>query len=386
MVAAPFPAAPPPVVPDGVEPAFVRSVQRWSRAYPRRWRAARGDELLGLLVDLASPGARRLGVRSALDLVRGGWRTRLREHPPLWPWLQYRLLGDRSLRDHLGWVADDVAGALYPLREGLNARGGLFGWLVIVIPVTAPAVWAGDISSFIAWWYWIAVVVALSGVYLLPGGYGRRQAIETHLVARAGERVAVGSWVRVPVPRRRVLARAALPLAAAASLGTLAACAVAAVLAPRGAVLVALGVALAAGVALASAARIRLHRPGQAVGQPDRELEPVGARRAVLVVLGVALLAALPVAEALGVVPLALGPLLGIAAAVLAPPAVVAWLVVRQLPEAGELALVDVWRVGLVGRMPRVDGPATAVTPAQPSEAAVRSRPWSAGGQAPALG
>ena len=402
MVAAPFPAALPPVVPDGVDPAFVRSVQLWSRAYPRRWRAARGDELLGLLADLAAPGARRLDVRSALELVRGGWATRLRGRPPLGPWLQYRLFGTRSLRDHLGWVADDIVGALFPLRQGLPTL------LVVIIPIYVTRVWAGSST----WWIWIWIVIALSVENLDPDGYGRRQAIETHLLARTGERVTAGSWVRVRAPRRRVAARAALPWAAAASAGLLAACVAAAALAPRtlrvessgpgawpgfglvdggavprGAVLAVLGLALAAGVVLASAARTRLRRPGPRVDQPHRELVRVGTRRAMLVVLGVALLAALPVAEALGALPLALGLGLGIAAAVLAPPALVAWLVVRQLPGAGELAFVDVRRIGLVGRAPRVDGPSSVLTPAQPSEVGtVWPWPWNARDQTPALG
>jgi hypothetical protein len=406
MVAAPFTAVRPLVVPDDVAPAFVRSVQRWSRAYPRRWRVARGDEMLGVLVDLSAPGRRRLDIRSALDLVRGGWATRLRERPPLGPWLLYRLFGTRSLRDHLGWVADDIAGALFPLRQGLLV------WVVIIVPTEVTRVWAGGISFFSTWWFWTVVAIALSLEYLLPGGYGRRAAIETHLLARTGERVTAGSWVRVRALRRRVTARAALPWAVAASASLLVACVVAAALAPRtlrfelngpreglgfdvlesgavprGAVLAALGLALAAGVVLASVARTRLRRPRPRADQPHRELERVGVRRAAPVVLGVAVLAAMPIAEALGALPLALGLGLGIAAAVLAPPAVVAWLVVRQLSGAGELAFVDVRRIGLVGRAPRVDGPSSALTPAQPSEVgAVWPWPWSTRDQTPALG
>lgn len=405
MVAAPFPAALPSVVPDGVEPAFVRSVQFWSRAYPRRWRAARGDELIGLLADLAAPGARRLDVRSALDLVRGGWATRLRERPPLGPWLLYRLFGTRSLRDHLGWVADDIAGALFPLRHVMITA-------LAIIPINVTHVWAGGISYFSTWSFWIVVVIALSLDSQLLDGYRRWRAIETYLLARTGERVTAGSWVRVRAPRRRVTARAALPWAAAAPVGLLVACVAAAARAPRavrfeatepgawpgfglvdggavprGAVLAVLVLAVAAGVVLASMVRTRLRRPGLSVDQPDRELERVGVRRATFVVLDVALLAALPIAEALGAVPLGLGLWLGIAAGVLAPPAVVAWLVVRQLPGAGELAFVDVRRIGLVGRAPRVDGPSSVLTPAQPSEVgAVWPWPWSAKGQTPALG
>jgi hypothetical protein len=72
-----------------------RRVQLWMRAYPRRWRQERAEELSGLVVDLAGPDARRLGVNAGLDLVRGGWATRWREHPPLHTWLLYRLFDRR---------------------------------------------------------------------------------------------------------------------------------------------------------------------------------------------------------------------------------------------------------------------------------------------------
>lgn len=60
------------------DPQIVRSIESWMRAYPRRWRSARGEELADLVVDLAGPEARHLGGRAALDLVRGGWATRWR--------------------------------------------------------------------------------------------------------------------------------------------------------------------------------------------------------------------------------------------------------------------------------------------------------------------
>ena len=61
---------------DPVEPDLARSIRFWMRAYPRRWRAVRGEELLWLVVDLAGADARRLGAGAAIDLVRGGWATR----------------------------------------------------------------------------------------------------------------------------------------------------------------------------------------------------------------------------------------------------------------------------------------------------------------------
>ena len=65
--------------PSGAAEHWERSARSWMRAYPRRWREARGEELLGLLLDLAEPGSSRVDARLAFDLLKGGWATRLRE-------------------------------------------------------------------------------------------------------------------------------------------------------------------------------------------------------------------------------------------------------------------------------------------------------------------
>lgn len=59
-------------VPVGISQRLVRSARFWLRAYPRRWRTARGEEVLGLLADLAGPGDGRLDARTAVNLVRVG--------------------------------------------------------------------------------------------------------------------------------------------------------------------------------------------------------------------------------------------------------------------------------------------------------------------------
>ena len=57
-----------------IDPRFERSVRRYLRAYPRRWRLRRADEMVALLADLADPGATRVDVRTAAGLVRRGGR------------------------------------------------------------------------------------------------------------------------------------------------------------------------------------------------------------------------------------------------------------------------------------------------------------------------
>ena len=99
-----------------IDPRFERSVRRYLRAYPRRWRLRRADEMVALLADLADPGATRVDVRTAAGLVRSGWATRARTRPPLRHVLAYRLFDRRVPAQYRGWVRDDLEGASAPLR------------------------------------------------------------------------------------------------------------------------------------------------------------------------------------------------------------------------------------------------------------------------------
>lgn len=104
---------------------FARSTALWLRAYPRRWRAARASEVTEVLRDLAAPGAERVDARTALSLVRSGWATRWRDHPPLGTYLRYRLL-ERPLPPRWeGWRRDEVQGALFPVRFALGRTVGI---------------------------------------------------------------------------------------------------------------------------------------------------------------------------------------------------------------------------------------------------------------------
>lgn len=113
-------------------PAFERSVALWLRAYPRRWRRARGPELTAVLADLAGPDARRLDARTALGLVVAGLATRWREHPPPRAYLAYRLAGRHPGPEWDGWLRDDVDGRLHPARLALTEG--------LVAAVTYPSV------------------------------------------------------------------------------------------------------------------------------------------------------------------------------------------------------------------------------------------------------
>lgn len=390
-------------LPEGMDPAFARSVRFWSRAYPSRWRAARGDELLGLLADLAAPGARRLDARSAADLVRAGWATRLREHPPLGPWLLYRL-ADRRMPGHLPWVADDIAGHGYLVRFGF-AFVAMFLVATAALNLGAPLAEVFDLAD-------AAIVVAgwLAGS-VFQGPYLRRRARETHLVPRPGEPVRPGAMVRVAAPRRRLTARAGLPWLAGGLIAVLGACVAAAALAaetvsveglppgegfgfgveytaavPRSALLGALALATAAGLVMSIPARRRL-RAAQPPDQPHRVLVGARPRTVLRALLAVAVACAPALAEVLGAVPLALSLPIGLTAGVLAPTAAVAWAAVRRSPSADDLAAVDAWHVALTGRCPRVENPTWALAPAAPElVGVVQPWPWSNEGPTAALG
>jgi hypothetical protein len=98
---------------------IVGSIEFWMRAYPRRWRQVRGQELVEVVLDLAGPGAPALDPRSALDLVGGGWATRWREHLLPRSWLLYRLFERRLPLAYRSWALDDIDGFWYPLRRNL---------------------------------------------------------------------------------------------------------------------------------------------------------------------------------------------------------------------------------------------------------------------------
>ena len=60
----------------GTEAVLARRYEALLRAYPRTWRAERGEEMLGTLLDAAEPGRRTPSVREAVSILVQGTKER----------------------------------------------------------------------------------------------------------------------------------------------------------------------------------------------------------------------------------------------------------------------------------------------------------------------
>ena len=367
-------SARPPGVPasTGPDDRFERSVRRWMRAYPRRWRETRGEELSGVLRDLTGPDAGRLGARAGFDLVRGGWGTRWREHPPPGPWLAYRLF-DRELPQHRAWVRDDIEGALYGVRSRL---------LVPAVPAVLAAVWTEGPAR----WLWIVVTVAA----LLAVPTSRQRMLTRHLTGAQGGRVYGGLLSVERAPRSRVEALSGLRWLVGCVTVVALASLVAVLRAPLGtwvrpipagfetgsgpitdrwALLVTVLLACAVGLGLAVPVRRRVRGLVRRSDRPYRAVRPVSRAGAAALLALTAVVVTETGLETIGALVLGPGVVVACVAATVLPGAVTALAVLRSETPRGEagagsgaLAAVDVWRA--VTRAPLLpDAPVPVLVP-----------------------
>lgn len=372
-----------------VDLQIVRSIQFWIRAYPRRWREVRGEELLDLVVDLVGPDARRLGWRAAVDLLRGGWATRWREHPPLHTWLLYRTFDRRIPVTYRSWAIDDISGLWYPPRRYVAS----IWWLPIFLLVAAPPVSSGGMSVMLIFSFF--ALAAVASMFLWPESYRNRAKLK-HIAPRPGERPVEGTLGAWDAPRTRTTARSTLTWAVLFLGITAAASFVAALLAPKvllvtnvvlqepvpgsgvfwesgpgfsfelvdapvgGRWIVAVAillVALGAGVFGAAVTRRRLTRLlGERLDQRYRVLRPVSATGKANALFWAIAVAALARLEVSGRMELGLSVVLGVVSLLLLPGTLVALVVTRDT-DAPDLAGSDVWWITARGRLPRVDQP-----------------------------
>ena len=365
---------------------LVASIEFWMYAYPRRWRQARGQELVDVVVDLAGPGAQRLDPRAAFDLVRGGWATRWREHPLPQNWLLYRTFDRRIPVAYRSWALDDIDGFWYPIRRFL--RGAWLIFLIVLIP--PPLGGSGEIP---VWAFVMVALMVVSSMFIIPEWYRSRARLK-HVAPRFGEVPVEGALVEWDVPRQRVTARSGLTWALLVLGTTGAASVVAALLAPKvlltnfrlnspdmggpgfgwdsvvapmgGHQVVAVAillVALGVGTVGAVAVRRRLGRLlSESLDQPYRVLRPVTVSGKAGVLFSAMVIVGLTWLEVSGQLVIGLSVVIGTVALLLLPGALVALLVTRGV-DAHDLAGRDVWWIATRGRVPRIDQPARGLRP-----------------------
>jgi len=111
----------------GVSGGLERRYRTLLRAYPAGYRAERGDEIVGTLLDGAADGRRRPGLREAASLILGGLRTRLGTNrlpqPMLW---QHAL--------HLAAVLMLVGNGPGAWQDVPRLTGSIWGTLWLVLP------------------------------------------------------------------------------------------------------------------------------------------------------------------------------------------------------------------------------------------------------------
>ena len=336
---------------------FDRSVAFWLRAYPRRWRAVRAAEVTAVLADLAGPDAQRLDARAAAGLVRGGWATRWREHPPLHTYLAYRFFNVAIPARYRDWARDDLAGPLHGVRLALARSAFMLPMLALMWPV--PAAFQGLLLGLL-----LGFLALATGV----PPYQRRRLARRHLSPGAGEVITPGDLIDGLVPRYR---RAAAPILAATTvLLTVGAAGwtVSALL--RGArtgAFEAVVVAALVGLALVPLVVGRLRRIlPQAPTQPHRVVYGLTVGRWVSVASWSAVIGVQAGLEITGRTGFSLAGAGGSICWLGAPGVLAAWVVVRRIPSSG-IALTDVADAVLRRRVPTVDAPEPGLVPADPS-------------------
>ncbi|KQY21788.1 hypothetical protein ASD16_13905 [Cellulomonas sp. Root485] len=362
-----------------IDPRFERSVRLWLRAYPRRWRLRRADEMVALLADLAAPGATRVDLRTAAGLVRAGWATRARTRPPLRHVLAYRLVDRRVPAQYRGWVRDDLEGACAPLRVLVNVAA-----VVLVVSVLLPLA-TGDRPHAPSTGA-VAVMLGMSIGLLSRGTWQLRTQARKHLVAEPGEEVTADTFLFGMVMRDRLTARGTAGMLAVAvgvvGLAALVSCLVAptrlgvegcgsgcfeTVTDPRAGaspeLLTALGVALLAGVlgSVLSARRLRRLVPARHPQHARRLVRPT-VRHGMLI--GAISLIAIGIAwiEGTGRADLFFSVVSAVGALLTLPALLMVWRAARSGP--ADLALVDVLRIARAGTVPSVDTYQEGLVPA----------------------
>lgn len=171
------------------EDAYEEDARRWLRAYPPRWRRAREDEVVGVLLDTRVPDVHRLPWRDRLDLVRGALGYRWRTHPPFVQWLLWRWCDVPPAPAYREWAVDDVAGRLFDARRVWLGWTGPFA--------LAMALSLSDLGREPTTWALTPVVVCLV-LGLVPAPWYRRRLLRELNGLAQDDRLARGFDRSVP--------------------------------------------------------------------------------------------------------------------------------------------------------------------------------------------
>lgn len=145
------------------------------RAFPKRFRTARAEEMRGVFADAADAGDTAvLGPRALVDLVVSGWRERLRTRPPLRVFLAYRLLEHRLPEPYHRWMFDDVTGAWFGLRRYLWTMTPLGAVVPVLVHLGLPM----QLPMLVGWAIVVSSVAVMSP--LVDIGGHRRAVLERH--------------------------------------------------------------------------------------------------------------------------------------------------------------------------------------------------------------
>lgn len=362
----------------GAQPAdrFERSARFWLRAYPVRWRAVRGAELVGVLRDLAGPDATRLPLREGLGLLRAGWATRWRDGPPLGTRLAYRWLDVPIPPRYREWARDDIDGRWFDTRRILRSL------VPILVAIWGVPVALGDppidlVPGLVVFAVILPVTLWFDLVRPVRDPY-RRRAVNRHLMPRAGEPSTgfAQTWgTRPRVGARLGTTLGCLVLGLGAALWT-----AVALVAPRGPAIIScppepdqLGcvtfgsapwhpqrwvavaaVAVVLGLVLAHRAGRRTARLlGERPAQPYRMVVNRAPGLVTALTLVVPLAAWQAWFEVTGRWVALVAPWAAAVCLLMLPGALVAARVARRGPH--DLALVDLWQIGVHGRTSHVD-------------------------------
>jgi len=149
------------------------------RAFPKRFRAARTDEIMGTVAEVrAAGGGDAVGRRELLDLVLAGWAERWRTRPPMRSYLRYRFLDGRLDQRWHAWMLDDLRGwlalRLVLLRQVVPMVGVLWVMVAVTGGVSRPP---GGAAGFVIF---LSVIVGVSAAIEAIWHIHRKHILRRH--------------------------------------------------------------------------------------------------------------------------------------------------------------------------------------------------------------